>query len=72
MSFFKKEHKKLANNSFSFLQDKYHDSEDDLRDACKTGKKKLMRKAMKEHQKYEYALLYRKTPEFKALSQNKK
>ncbi|HIT62128.1 MAG TPA: hypothetical protein IAC38_01600 [Candidatus Caccovivens faecavium] len=65
MAFFKKIHKKLANKPRNYLQKKYMKSEADLLRASATGSDKIIKKAMKEHGKYEYALLYQNTPEFK-------
>ena len=59
MSFFKKKHKKFAKCSFKSLQQGYHSSEIGLRKAVASGDEKAMRKAMKTHQVFEYALLYK-------------
>ena len=66
MSFFKREHKKLAlTNTPQHLQSKYRDSENMLIAVSKSGNEKEIKKAMQEHGKYEYALLYQITPQFK-------
>lgn len=58
--FFKNEEKQLAKrHSKSYLKDKYVKSEMRLNRACKTGKLGNIKKAMKTHHKYEYALLYK-------------
>lgn len=58
--FFKKEEKDLANrHSEDFLKIRYEATEKKLKDACKTGEIKNIKKAMKNHHKYEYALLYK-------------
>ena len=64
---FTKEHKKIALSdcSYDYLMKKYLSSERDLRKACRTGDSVAMSDAMKIHQKYEYALLYRNTPDFR-------
>ena len=43
----------------------YHNSEEDLRNASIKGDKKALKRAMKTHGNYEYAMLYRNTPEYK-------
>lgn len=65
MTFFKKEHKKLANYNTAVLKDCYHQTEIGLRNATASGDKKAIRTAMKNHQLVEYALLYKNTPEYK-------
>ena len=47
------------------LQIGYQNSDFALERASYAGDKKALKEAMKEHRKYEYALLYRNTPEFK-------
>ncbi|MGN0819029.1 MAG: hypothetical protein ACI4M6_01355 [Christensenellaceae bacterium] len=57
--FFSNEEKKIAKTTPDFvLKNKYEESEKLLKKACKTGKIKNIKRAMKEHHKYEYALLY--------------
>ena len=66
MAFFKRVHKKLAlTNAKQHLQSRYMDSENMLIAVSKLGNEKEIKKAMQEHSKYEYALLYQITPEFK-------
>ncbi len=58
--------KKIARDcSPADIQDCYHKTEHGLRVACQSGDKKAMKKAMANHQAFEYAMLYRQTPEFK-------
>ena len=66
MSFFTPKQKQMANKcSFYELNRRYQDADLALERASYSGNKKELKRAMKEHQKYEYALLYRNTPEFK-------
>lgn len=65
MAFFKRKEKKLAKCSYSTLQEGYKATEIGLKRACASGDEKAMHKAMKNHQAFEYALLYRSTPESK-------
>ena len=46
------------------LMDAYIDSECALNDAAYEGDTKQLKKAMKQHGTYEYALLYQNTPKF--------
>ncbi len=67
MAFFKKKHKKLAlSSSKEQLEKAYHKSEAKLKIASKTGNEKLLSSVMQEHGCYEYALLYKNTPEYKS------
>lgn len=59
MIIFTKEHKKLSKYSVQTLKDKYADSEIELKRAAIRNDMKAMNRAMKNHQKYEYALLYK-------------
>lgn len=65
MAFFKREHKKMAECSFSTLQKGYQASEIGLQRAVKSGNEKAMKKAMKQHQTFEYGLLYKQSPEYR-------
>lgn len=65
MSFFKREHKKLASCSYGVLNKCYHVSERNLKFAVASGDENKMRDAMSRHQLFEYAMLYRNSPEFK-------
>lgn len=71
MGFFKREHKKLARASYRDLQESYHITEENLRVAVKSGNEKEMKRAMKEHQQIEYALLYKNSSEYKKKKFNK-
>ena len=65
MGFFKFQHKRLAKKmSRADLMDAYYDSEMALNSAAYDGDAKALKKAMKEHGKYEYAMLYQNTPKF--------
>lgn len=48
----------------------YDNSDFELERASYNGDKKALKQAMKKHQKYEYALLYRNTPQFKKKHNN--
>lgn len=66
MSFFNKKQKKLAMNcSRDKLEKAYHISEQNLHKASLSGDEKWLKKAMKQHGNFEYAMLYQNTPEFK-------
>lgn len=66
MGFFTMKQKRMAKNcSVRDLQIGYQNSDFALERASYAGDKKALKEAMKEHRKYEYALLYRNTPEFK-------
>lgn len=66
MGFFKGKHKRLAKKySKQDLLIGYDDCEFELQAASLCGDKKELKRAMKEHRKYEYALLYQNTPAFK-------
>lgn len=57
---FTKEHKQLSKYPWTTLKNNYSDSERALNEAAIYNNIKAMNKAMKVHQKYEYALLYKK------------
>ena len=66
MSFFTREHKKLAlSTDAGSLMEGYRLSERRLECAAAHGDKRELKKAMAEHGKYEYAQLFQQTPEFK-------
>ena len=66
MGFFTSHQKKLAKTySKEALEYGYHKSEDNLRKASYSGDIKLLKQEMKKHGNYEYALLYKNTPEYK-------
>ncbi len=59
MGFFTLKHKRIAKKmSRADLMDAYYDSEMALNSAAYDGNEKALKKAMKEHGKYEYAMLY--------------
>lgn len=65
MGFFSLKHKRIAKKmSRADLMDAYFDSEMALNSAAYDGNEKALKKAMKEHGKYEYAMLYQNTPKF--------
>lgn len=65
MGFFTAKQKRLARNcSVRELENGYHDSESALRMASYRGDQKALKQAMKIHGNYEYALLYKNTPEY--------
>lgn len=71
MSFFNRKHKQLAlSNSKQQLETAYKLSEKRLKYISLTGNEKQLKKAMKEHGKYEYAMLYQNTPEFNKKRKN--
>ena len=66
MGFFTSKQKRMARKcSFYELKRGYDNADFALERASYSGNQKELKKAMKEHQKYEYALLYRNTPEYK-------
>ncbi len=66
MAFFKARHKKMAKRcSLRELQSGYERSEFNLERASYSGDTKALKKAMRDHGDFEYALLYRNTPKFK-------
>ncbi len=73
MGFFTLKHKRIAKKmSRADLMDAYYDSEMALNSAAYDGNEKALKKAMKEHGKYEYAMLYQNTPKYlKKMSKRK-
>ena len=66
MGFFTANQKRMAKKcTIRELQAGYEKSDFALERASYNGDKKALKEAMKEHRKYEDALLYRNTPEFK-------
>lgn len=66
MSFFTPKQKQMANKCSCYeLNRGYQDADLALERASYSGNQKELKRAMKEHRKYEYALLYCNTPEFK-------
>lgn len=65
MSFFTKNHKMVAcKNPAGYLHKKYEHSERQLKYYASIGDKKKLKKIMKEHSMWEYAMLYQQTPEY--------
>ncbi|WP_251548498.1 hypothetical protein [Pumilibacter intestinalis] len=65
MGFFTLRHKKLAKKySLSELKDGYRYSENELKEAAENGDIKAFKRAMKVHGNFEYAMLYKNTPEY--------
>ena len=70
--FFNREQKKMAEKySASHLRDLYAFSESKLQSSAKKGDVIALKAYMKAHHRYEYALLYRQTPEFKEKQRKK-
>lgn len=70
MEFFNKEQKQLALKcTRSCLNNLYLESEISLKNCAKSGDIKSLTKIMKNHQLYEYALLFTYTPEYILLKQ---
>lgn len=66
MGFFNRKQKKLAlTMSSKDLEKAYHASEQKLKNASYTGSEELLNKTMQEHGNFEYAMLYKNTPEYK-------
>ena len=65
MGFFTSKHKQMAKHcSMQELQAGYRNSESALRMASYKGDTKALKQAMKVHGNYEYAMLYKNTPEY--------
>lgn len=65
MGFFTARHKRLARKyTASELKDGYRYSESELREAAESGDVKALKRAMKVHGNFEYALLYKNTPQY--------
>ncbi len=65
MGFFSRRHKRLAQKyTVSELKDGYRYSEEALHEAAQDGDKRALKRAMKVHGNFEYALLYKNTPEY--------
>ena len=66
MGFFSRRQKRLARKyTASELKSGYHYSENELKEAAENGDKKALKRAMKVHDNFEYAMLYKNTPEYK-------
>lgn len=67
MGFFSRKQKQIALcSSKESLEKAYHNSEQNLKKVAMSGNEKQLKIAMKEHGNYEYAMLYKQTPEYKA------
>lgn len=65
MGFFTAKQKRLARNcSIGELENGYRATESALRMASYSGNEKQLKQAMKQHGDYEYALLYKNTPQY--------
>ncbi len=66
MAFFTRKQKKMAKKcSTQELVHGYERSELNLERASFSGSEKELKNAMKEHSNFEYAMLYKNTPEYK-------
>ena len=66
MGFFTARHKRLARKyTASELKDGYRYSESELKEAAESGDVKALKRAMKVHGNFVYALLYNNTPVYK-------
>ena len=66
MGFFSRRQKRLARKyTVGELKDGYHYSESELREAAENGDVKALKRAMKVHGNFEYAMLYKNTPDYK-------
>lgn len=64
--FFTEEQKSLAfTMGKGELKKRYKKSEQELKEVAKTGNERNLARVMRKHGKYEYAMLFQKTPEFK-------
>ena len=62
MGFFSRRQKRLARKyTASELQSGYRYSENELREAAESGDVKALKRAMKVHGNFEYAMLYKNT-----------
>ena len=66
MGFFSKKQKELALKNSNFeLERAYHQSEQKLKNVSCSGDEKSLKRAMKQHGDFEYAMLYQNTPEYR-------
>ena len=66
MGFFSRKQKQLALKTSTYdLEKAYHASEQNLKKVSSSGDEKMLKSAMKQHGNYEYAMLYKQTPEYK-------
>ncbi len=73
MVFFNKKQKQLAErHSASHLRTLYEFSEKQLLNSAKSGDLLALKEHMEKHRMFEYALLYKHTPEFKEKQRSKK
>lgn len=72
MGFFNQKQKELSKkNTYYSLMKGYKRTEKNLERAAKSGNEQALHTAMAKHQRYEYALLYRNTPEYKRSKKNR-
>lgn len=71
MKFTRKQKMLAKKYSFSDLANMYKGSEKYLQYCAHKGDKKGLEDTMKLHQNYEYALLYKNTPEYRSSLKNK-
>lgn len=65
MGFFNIRQKRLARKyTVSELQSGYRYSENKLKEAAQSGDVKALKRAMKVHGNFEYAMLYKNTPDY--------
>lgn len=65
MVFYSNRHKRLAKSTNTWdLKRAYEQSEKNLDRLARVGSNKDLKCAMKQHQDFEYALLYQQSPEF--------
>lgn len=68
MGFFSRKQKQIAlNTSKADLESAYHISEQNLKDASRSGNEKWLKTAMKQHGNFEYAMLFKNTPEYRKM-----
>lgn len=66
MGFFNNRQKRLARKYTEYeLKSGYRYSENELKEAAANGDIKALKRAMKVHGNFEYALLYKNTPDYK-------
>lgn len=72
MGFFSRKQKQIAlSTPKESLEKAYHISEQNLKKAAMTGNEKQLRTAMKQHGNFEYAMLYKNTPEYNKKTKQK-
>ena len=66
MGFFNRRQKRLARKyTESELKSGYRYSENELKEAAENGDTKALKRAMKVHGNFEYAMLYKNTPQYR-------